>query len=78
MILVRKLSKWGGSLGVRIPRAVLRARGWKVGDELLVDVERDLVSLRRVDTVALAKGVAAALREHPVSLEQRRRWKSTR
>lgn len=33
------LSKWGSSLAVRIPKAILEAAQWKAGDELEIELQ---------------------------------------
>lgn len=55
MLLIRRLSKQGGSLVLRIPRQLLRAKGWKLGDQVMMTLEKNGVFVRAVDPAALAR-----------------------
>lgn len=65
------LSRWGNSLAVRIPRAVVEARGWREGDVLsLADVQDGIVMRKaaRVSVPPLSKiiGRLQVMAEEPL------------
>jgi antitoxin component of MazEF toxin-antitoxin module len=63
MLLLRKITRQGGSAVLRIPRAVLKTRGWKVGDEFLLTLDREGLLIRPVDEEALARGAEAMAKD---------------
>ena len=58
MLVVRRLVKIGTSIGVTLPRELLRSRGLNRGDSFLLELEGDAIVLRRVNEA----DVMAALR----------------
>jgi antitoxin component of MazEF toxin-antitoxin module len=57
----RRLTKQGGSLVLRIPRAVLRARGWKLGDYFVLDLEGDGLLVRKICAADVARAFRLTL-----------------
>ena len=47
------LSRWGNSLAVRIPRAVVEARGWREGDVLSLADAQDGIVMRKAVRVSV-------------------------
>jgi antitoxin MazE len=45
-----QVSKWGNSLAVRLPAAIVKKLGWKEGDELDIEIGRNsIVEIVRVE-----------------------------
>lgn len=49
--MVIHLSKWGNSLGMRIPRSFAQSLGLKEGSALDINLERDRLVIRKGETL---------------------------
>lgn len=45
------LSKWGNSLAIRLPRAMVDSLGWQAGDNLEFIQSEGLISLKKVRNI---------------------------
>ncbi len=55
MSIIVKVSEWGNSLAVRLPKAVIDQLGLKAGDEAQVELEGDKAILSSVNPVIRAR-----------------------
>lgn len=53
--------KWGNSLAVRIPKNIAQEARLREGDALLIDVNGEQVSLRRVDNIPTLQQLVARI-----------------
>lgn len=70
MILVRRLVSIGTSVGITLPRALLRERGYKRGDSFLLEIDNGALVLRHVTEADIGKAMRAAARDR-AAREQR-------
>ncbi len=56
-----QLVKWGNSLAVRIPKQVAEEARLREGDTLVIEVERELVNLRRENAVPTLQELVAQI-----------------
>ncbi|MBI5798355.1 MAG: AbrB/MazE/SpoVT family DNA-binding domain-containing protein [Candidatus Yonathbacteria bacterium] len=45
--MTTKFQKWGNSLGLRIPKEILRELGWRVGTEVAFSVQGENLIIKR-------------------------------
>ena len=70
-----KISKWGNSAGIRLPRETLAAAGLTVGQEVELSTKAGVVELRPLDRpVRLAELVAEAKRLGPANIPSFEDW----
>jgi len=58
-IALRRLVKIGTSIGVTLPKELLRSRGLNRGDSFLLELDGDAIVLRRVTDADLVKALHA-------------------
>jgi antitoxin MazE len=48
-MITQKITKWGNSLGIRLPQPIVQQSGWKEGEQLAITVkdEQIILSLAR-------------------------------
>lgn len=44
-MITQKISKWGNSLGIRLPQPIVQQFGWKEGENLTITVKDEQVIL---------------------------------
>ncbi len=57
MLVIRRVSRVGDSLGITVPRAILRALGWELGDQVLFGVAGGKVTLRKIVDTDVAPAI---------------------
>ena len=60
MILLRRLVSIGTSVGITLPRELLRERGFKRGDTFLLDLVDGAIILRHVPEADIVQAMRAA------------------
>lgn len=67
-VVTQKITKWGNSLGIRLPQPIIQQFGWKEGEQIEITAKdgQVILSLARpkYDLVELLRG-ATAESQHP-------------
>lgn len=44
-MITQKITKWGNSLGIRLPQAIIQQFGWKEGEQIMITAKDDQLIL---------------------------------